>query len=96
MEFDDPAQLMFNLLAIVAITSLALFCILLNRDKNKLITGLKQRLSQKGKQPKRPVILEAKPVPEPSPTATPEAPPATEQDIRQFVARRIDDWTARS
>jgi hypothetical protein len=95
MEFGYPLQLAFNLISITAITSLALFCVLLQRDKNKLISELHRQRNQDRKQPSVNRLKE-EPVREASGPAAREANPAMDQDIRQFVARRIDGWIARS
>jgi hypothetical protein len=95
MEFGHPLQLAFNLISITAITSLALFCVLLNRDKNKLITELHRQRNQDRRQPSVNGLKEEA-VREASRPAAREANPAVDQDIRQFVARRIDGWIARS
>jgi hypothetical protein len=108
MEFDPSRlQLWFNLIAITAITSLALFCFLLKRDKDRLTTELHQLRSQGRKPPsvstlreKQSPKLESTPKPQPAAGRVrppgPDASPTSHQDIREFVARRVDGWIARS
>lgn len=89
-------QLLFNLIAVATIITLAMFCVQINREKNIMITELIRKFGRNKNKSKPKVILEAKPVPEPSLPTTPEVPPAPDQDIRRFVARRIDRWTAKA
>lgn len=94
-------QLLFNVIAITAITSLALFCVLLKRDKNKLISELNLRSYQERNQPGVSTLKEGPPPnlespPEPARAAASDASAAANQDIREYVARRVDSWIARS
>jgi len=128
MELNQPElQFMFNVIAITAIASLALICILLKRDKNKLTSELNSRRIQDRNQPsvgtleqgpnrepsvstleqgpnrepsvstleegpnREPSVstLEQGPNREPSCPVAPDALEIMRQDIRQYVARRV-------
>jgi hypothetical protein len=81
MELNQlQLQFMFNVIAITAIASLALTCILLKRDMNKLISQLDLRRIQNRNRPSV------------STTLAPDALAIMEQDIRQFVACRVQSW----
>jgi hypothetical protein len=118
MELNQPElQFMFNVIAITAIASLALICILLKRDKNKLTSELNSRRIQDRNQPsvgtleqgpnrepnvstleegpnREPSVstLEQGPNREPSCPVAPDALEIMRQDIRQYVARRVQGW----
>jgi len=96
MEFDHRhIELVFNLIAITAITSLALFCILLKRDKDKLIAELiLWRNELRTRSSLRSLKVESQR--DESPPPSPDADPAGHQDIRQYVARRVQSWISRS
>lgn len=90
MEFNQPQlQLIFNVIAITTITSLAVMCALLKRDKDKLATEINLRRNQSLNQSKTPATT-----PQPAPRAS--EPSGTQQDIRQFVAHRAQGWMAPS
>jgi hypothetical protein len=86
MDLQHPQlQLIFNVIAITAVTSLALICSLLKRDKDHLATELNRRRIQRATAPAM------QPARAPSASAAPVA-AAMDQDIRQFVARRAQSW----
>jgi hypothetical protein len=88
-------ELVFNLIAITAITSLALFCVLLKRDKDKLTAELilwRNELRTRSSLQS----LQDESQRDDSPAAAPDTHPAAHQDIRQFVARRVQGWITRS
>jgi hypothetical protein len=103
MELDRlTLQLIFNVVTVTVATSLALVCYLLNADNQRLAAELKRRNAQ-DRTGAESVTPAAASVPEPSsivpePVHVPElpaavaAPPTAQQDIRQFVARRAQDW----
>jgi hypothetical protein len=70
-------QLLFNVVLITGALSLAAFCYLLRRANQQLSYELEQRHA-------------AQP-PSAAPTAPP-AQPSTQQDIREFVAHRSQEW----
>jgi hypothetical protein len=83
MELNQlQLQFMFNVIAITATASLALTCILLKRDMNKLVSQLDLRRIQNRH---RPGV---------STTVAPDALAIMQQDIRQYVARRVQSWNA--
>jgi hypothetical protein len=87
-------ELVFNLIAITAITSLALFCVLLKRDKDKLTAELilwRNELRTRSSLQSLQDESQRDDCP-----ATTDAHPAAHQDIRQFVALRVQGWITRS
>ena len=102
MELNLPQlQFLFNVIAITATASLALICILLKRDKNKLTSELNRRRVQDPNQPsvsaleqgpdREPSVstLEQAPNPRSSCPLAPDALEIMRQDIRQYAARRV-------
>jgi len=90
MEFNQPQlQLIFNVIAITAITSLAVMCALLKRDKDKLATEINLRRNRSLHSSKTPAAP-------PQPTPGVSVPSGAQQDIRQFVAHRAQSWMAPS
>jgi hypothetical protein len=90
MELNQPqVQLIFNVIAITAITSLAVMCALLKRDKDNLAAEINRRSHGSLNQSEAPAAL-------PQPTPRVSVPPSTQQDIRQFVAHRAQVWMAPS
>jgi len=90
MEFNQPQlQLIFNVIAITAITSLAVMCALLKQDKDKLATEINLRRNRSLQSSKTPAAP-------PPPLLRVPAPSGTQQDIRQFVAHRAQGWMAPS
>lgn len=95
MELVQPAfTLIFNVVMITSVTSLALICRFLRRDNQKLMDELTQMGQEVGH------VLEI-PSAEPAPvsmqhrTVTATAPVQTEQqDIRGYVANRKRGWVA--
>jgi hypothetical protein len=103
MELDQPQlHLILNVIAITSATSLTLVWYLRKRDERRLIGGLNP---QRDLSPHHPAILAPPPSREPSVKApqkpvcdlrcdaTPVALPAIDLDIRQYVTRRLQDWS---
>jgi hypothetical protein len=95
MELDHQRlQLLFNVIAITAVTSLTLIWYLRKRDTEALANRLiAHRTSAKVRELSVPQQVEK------VPTAVPSAPvtsPALNADIRQFASRRADSWMAPS
>ncbi len=88
MELNQ-LQLIFNVVAITAITSLAVMCALLKRDKDKLAAEISVRTNRSLNQSQAPAAT-----PQPAPRVP--VPSSTQQDIRQFVAHRAQGWMAPS
>jgi hypothetical protein len=88
MELNQ-LQLIFNVVAITAITSLAVMCALLKRDKDKLVAKINLHSNRSLNQSKAPAMPS-------QPTPRVPAPSSTQQDIRQFVAHRAQGWMAPS
>jgi len=95
MELDGPTlQLIFNVVMITAVTSLATFCCLLRRANKQLTSELNQprvfksTFAEYGVDP-GPRVDTAK---EPSPNV----PLPVAQDIREFVTHRSQAWRVAS
>jgi hypothetical protein len=89
MEFDPShLQLVFNVIAITGLTSLALICSILKRDNEKLRGELGRRAPDtRGSQPVPPASATS------VCTITRKGVPAnSDQDIRRYVSRRMHDW----
>lgn len=74
-------QLIFNVIAITGLTSLAAICTMLKRDNQKLAIELR---NQDGHDPY--------PAPEPEKDAVAPHKASGDENIRQYVSRRIPDW----
>ena len=87
MELDQPTlQLIFNVVTITSVTSVALICYLRKRDNQKLAADLNLRQTRDRLHSDIVTVQTA-------PSASmPEQSPMP-QDIRQFVARRAQVWT---
>ena len=108
MELDHQRlQLLFNVIAITAVTSLTLIWYLRKRDREALANRLiAQRTSAKVREQSVPAHVESVPsavtssVPSTLPPAVPSAEcvalPVVNADIRQFTSRRADGWMAPS
>jgi hypothetical protein len=107
MGLDGPAlQLIFNVVMITGVTSLALICHLLKRDNQKLTVELDLRQDQgrihseimraqavpSASMPEQSANTLEEPGCEPESTAAMNALPMMHQDIRQYVARRAQHW----
>jgi hypothetical protein len=96
MEFDQrQIQLLFNVISITAITSLSLFCAILKRDKDRLISEINLGRSENRDEPSV-TVLNVGPTREPHRPAAPDMLKTMQLDIRQFVARRSNRWIAQS
>lgn len=95
MAFDQSKLLLLaNVITITAATALSLMWILRKKDQQRLIGAL-----HVGREPERqrPTIPVTPPLPaDPGHDRTPVVLPAMDRDIRQFVARRAQDWSAPS
>ena len=90
MELDRPTlQLIYNIVMITGVTSLALICQLLKRDKHKLNIERNLR-SEKDRPPSASRCCESQRV------EALNALPMMHPDIREYVTRRAQDWRARS
>jgi hypothetical protein len=84
MAIDLPhLQLIFNVIAITGLTSLAAICTMLKRDNQKLTMELR---NQDGDDPDRASA------PENDRIAPYTALASGNENIRQYVSRRIPDW----
>ena len=87
MELDQPTlQLIFNVVTITGVTSVALICHLRRRDKQKLAAELNLRQTRDRLHSEIVTVQTA-------PAASIPEQSATHQDIREFVARRAQNWT---
>jgi hypothetical protein len=80
---NDLAQLIFNVIAITGLTSLAVICRMLKRDNEKLTVELRERNGHTLK-------IRTRRMPRASVLA--KRPASPEEDIRQYVSRRMDKW----
>lgn len=81
MTYDAAnIQLVFNVIAITGVTSLAVMCGMLRRDNEKLTKELQERSGQALKAPARRQAT----------NVTPKAPAS--EDIRKYVSQRLDRW----
>jgi|SRR5579863_2951864 hypothetical protein len=109
MELDQPhLQLIFNVIAMTAISTLAAICYLLKRDNQELSASQLNPLREREPQP--PKSLAPPPISKPQHAARqvatpqrgvdappkPEAPPARSTDICRFVSQRAQNWVAPS
>ncbi|HXP84733.1 MAG TPA: hypothetical protein VN841_08445 [Bryobacteraceae bacterium] len=96
MELDQSKlQLILNVLMITGLTSLALICRLLRRDNQRLTAELHRR-PERSRIPLKVSTRKAAPnagVPLHS-VATPNTPSMLQHDIRQYVAQRMQSWSA--
>lgn len=85
MQPDQPTlTLIVNVILVTGITSLALICHFLKRDKENLTAELTQQREEHKRSASRSVT---------EPSTAPEAPVRGEQqDIRGYVAKRKQDW----
>ena len=87
MELDQPTlQLIFNVVTITGVTSVALICYLRKRDNQKLAAELNLRKTRDRLDSDIVTVQTA-------PAASIPAQSAVHQDIRDFVARRAQNWT---
>ena len=95
MAFDQPKLLLLaNVITITAVTALSLMWLLRKKDQQRLIGALNV-----GREPERqrPEIPMAPPPPSnPGRDATQVVPPPMDRDIREFVSRRAQGWSAPS
>ncbi len=76
-------QLIFNVIAITGLTSLAAICTMLKRDNEKLAMELR---TQSGHDPQPASARENEAI------APQETLASGDENIRQYVSRRIPDW----
>ncbi len=94
MEIDHPTlQLLFNVVMITGVTSLAAFCYLLRRANKQLTAELNQRQGSERKFVDYGVTVGSA---LDTVSQRPNAPPPVRQDIREFVANRSRKWKAPS
>jgi hypothetical protein len=103
MELDQPQlHLILNVIAITSATSLTLVWYLRKRDERRLIAELNPQRDLGphpsaivAPPPSREPSVKApeKPVCDPRCDATPVALPVIDPDIRQYVTRRLQDWS---
>ena len=87
MQLDHPTlQLIFNVVTITGVTSVALICHLRKRDNQKLAAELNLRQTRDRLHSEIVTVQTASSASMPEQSAMP-------QDIRQFVARRAQVWT---
>jgi hypothetical protein len=112
MQLDQQHfQLIFNVIALTAITSLASICYLLKRDKDELLASKldppREPTPHRGRDlvaPAPPAVPRQQAAPEqratvrkePLASPAPVAAPAKDPDIRRFVTQRAQGWVAPS
>src|SRR5580704_7819915 len=100
MAFDQPKLLLFaNVIAITAVTALALMWFLRKKDQQRLMGALNMGRPVAPPPAADPVQkVEQSPEQDPvhGPVPTPVVLPEMDRDIRQFVTRRAQAWSAPS